>query len=57
MALQEINTKTGDWISPDGYPADYIRDIEQCLFYGHGKTGSLYQVAAIDMVAIFHNGG
>jgi hypothetical protein len=37
MALQEINTKTGDWISPDGYPADYIRDIEQCLSMGMEK--------------------
>lgn len=31
MTLPDIDDKTGDWIWPDGYPAHYISDIEQCL--------------------------
>lgn len=31
MRLPDIDNKTGDWIWPDGYPAEFIRDIEQCL--------------------------
>ena len=31
MNLPDIDDKTGDWIWPDDYPADYISDIEQCL--------------------------
>lgn len=31
MRLPDIDNKTGDWIWPDGYPAEFISDIEQCL--------------------------
>ena len=31
MNLPDIDDKTGAWIWPDGYPAHYISDIEQCL--------------------------
>jgi protein-tyrosine-phosphatase len=31
MKLPEIDKKTGTWIWPDGYPASYISDIEQCV--------------------------
>jgi hypothetical protein len=31
MKLPSVDDKTGAWIWPDGYPAEYISDIEQCL--------------------------
>ena len=31
LKLPDIDEKTGDWIWPDGYPAEYISDIERCL--------------------------
>jgi protein-tyrosine-phosphatase len=31
MNLPDIDEKTGNWIWPDGYIADYISDIERCL--------------------------
>jgi len=37
MALPEIDKKTGVWIWPEGYAADYINEIEQCLDKGMNK--------------------
>ena len=31
MKLPDIDSKTGIWIWPDGYPDSYISDIEQCV--------------------------
>jgi protein-tyrosine-phosphatase len=37
MALPEIDKKTGVWVWPEGYAANYIEDIEQCLAKGMEK--------------------
>jgi len=37
MALPEIDKKTGVWIWPEGYAANYIEEIEQCFKKGMEK--------------------
>jgi protein-tyrosine-phosphatase len=37
MKLPEIDKNTGGWIWPEGYAADYIGEIEQCLDKGMDK--------------------
>ena len=37
MALPEIDKKTGVWIWPEGYAANYIEEIEKCLAKGMEK--------------------
>ena len=37
MALPEIDKKTGVWMWPEGYAANYIEEIEQCLAKGMEK--------------------
>ncbi|MBW1782376.1 MAG: hypothetical protein JRL30_16750 [Deltaproteobacteria bacterium] len=37
MLLPEIDKKTGVWIWPEGYAANYIDDIEKCLAEGMEK--------------------
>jgi protein-tyrosine-phosphatase len=37
MALPEIDKKTGAWVWPEGFSANYIEDIEKCLAKGVGK--------------------
>ncbi|HUU80628.1 MAG TPA: hypothetical protein VMW90_04210 [Acidobacteriota bacterium] len=37
MALPEIEKKTGVWVWPEGYAANYIEEIEQCFAKGMEK--------------------
>jgi protein-tyrosine-phosphatase len=37
MALPEIDKKTGVWVWPEGYAANYIDEIEHCLVEGMEK--------------------
>ncbi len=37
MALPEIDKKTGVWVWPEGYAANYIEEIEKCFKKGMEK--------------------
>jgi protein-tyrosine-phosphatase len=37
MALPEIDKMTGNWVWPEGFSADYIKEIEKCLTEGMEK--------------------